>query len=589
VLLVLWQASPLVPSGAAIVKSRDPHIESAAPIKSDNHLEAGRAALDRSDWPAARLAFEAALQAKEDPEALEGLGLSAWWLDLADVVFDTRERAYRAYLSRGDNVSAARIAVWIGWDCWSFRGEDMVGRGWLGRARRLLEDAPHCTERAWLELREAAFCLFEDGDPKRAQAHADEGVKIARAVGDTDREMMGRALQGLALVTLGEVAEGMHRLDEVNAAIVAGELHDLLAIGLASCHMIAACERVRDYDRAIQWCNRLKAFAARSGYRALFAVCRTQYASICIWRGMWKEAEEELSAADRELTETRPGLLAEAVGRLAELRRRQGRLPEAEQLFDRVAKSGLASLGLAEVAFDRGDHRGAAEQATRYLRRIPADNCSDRAEALYLLVRARTAMGELKTAEECGAELAHMAARADTTPLRALASLAAGHVAVGRGHADQARQHFEDAVDGFLRSGAPFEVARARLELAHALARLGRAEAAADEARCAVELLSELKAERELARARAVLESVLQPVSAGPPADGPGPTTNPLSRREVEVLRLVADGLTNQGIAERLFVSDHTVHRHLANILNKLSVGSRAAAVARAAREGLLR
>ena len=130
--------------------------------------------------------------------------------------------------------------------------------------------------------------------------------------------MMGLALQGLALVTLGEVAEGMRRLDEVNAAIVAGELHDVVAIGLASCHMIAACDRVRDYDRAIQWCNRLKDFSARSGYRALFAVCRTQYASICMWRGMWNEAEEELSAADRELTETRPGLLAEAVVRLAD-------------------------------------------------------------------------------------------------------------------------------------------------------------------------------------------------------------------------------------------------------------------------------
>ena len=92
-----------------------------------------------------------------------------------------------------------------------------------------------------------------------------------------------------------------------------------------------------------------------------------------------------------------------------------------------------------------------------------------------------------------------------------------------------------------------------------------------------------------MARARGILESVLQPVSAGRPADGPGPTTNPLSSREVEVLRLVADGLTNQEIAERLFLSDHTVHRHLANILNKLSVGSRAAAVARATREGLVR
>ena len=61
-----------------------------------------------------------------------------------------------------------------------------------------------------------------------------------------------------------------------------------------------------------------------------------------------------------------------------------------------------------------------------------------------------------------------------------------------------------------------------------------------------------------------------------------------LTKREIEVLRLVADGLSNQTIAERLFLSDHTVHRHLSNILNKLSVSSRAAAVAQAARRGLL-
>src|SRR5262249_31917195 len=161
---------------------------------------------------------------------------------------------------------------------------------------------------------------------------------------------------------------------------------------------------------------------------------------------------------------------------------------------------------------------------------------------------ARAAMGELKAAEEPRAELAEMAARADTTPLRALASMAAGHVAVGCGHTDEARQHFEDAVDGFLRSRAPFEVAGARLELAHALARLGRTEAAADEARRALELLSELKAERELARAREVLESV----STDSSADRPGPAANPLTKREVEVLRLVSDGLTNQEIADRL-------------------------------------
>lgn len=68
----------------------------------------------------------------------------------------------------------------------------------------------------------------------------------------------------------------------------------------------------------------------------------------------------------------------------------------------------------------------------------------------------------------------------------------------------------------------------------------------------------------------------------GRPADGP------LSARELEVLALVAQGLSDREIAERLIVSPHTVHRHVANIRTKLGAGSRAAAVAEAARIGLL-
>jgi len=70
-------------------------------------------------------------------------------------------------------------------------------------------------------------------------------------------------------------------------------------------------------------------------------------------------------------------------------------------------------------------------------------------------------------------------------------------------------------------------------------------------------------------------------VSGGAHASG-------LTPREIEVLKLVAEGLNNQAIGERLFVSEHTVHRHVANIFSKLSVSSRAAAVAQAARRNLL-
>ena len=64
---------------------------------------------------------------------------------------------------------------------------------------------------------------------------------------------------------------------------------------------------------------------------------------------------------------------------------------------------------------------------------------------------------------------------------------------------------------------------------------------------------------------------------------------NVLTAREIEVLALVAQGISNQEIGERLFISAFTVKRHIANILTKLDVPSRAAAAAYAIREGLAR
>jgi len=89
--------------------------------------------------------------------------------------------------------------------------------------------------------------------------------------------------------------------------------------------------------------------------------------------------------------------------------------------------------------------------------------------------------------------------------------------------------------------------------------------------------------------ARAVLEfaGVDRPeVEIASPTDAVADTD--LSARELEVLRLVAEGLSDAEIAERLVLSPHTVHRHVANIRTKLGLASRAAATAHAARLGLL-
>lgn len=68
----------------------------------------------------------------------------------------------------------------------------------------------------------------------------------------------------------------------------------------------------------------------------------------------------------------------------------------------------------------------------------------------------------------------------------------------------------------------------------------------------------------------------------------PVPTDDTLSAREREVLRLVAEGLSDSEIADRLVVSPHTVDRHVANIRAKLGQPSRAAAAAQAARHGMI-
>jgi DNA-binding CsgD family transcriptional regulator len=118
-------------------------------------------------------------------------------------------------------------------------------------------------------------------------------------------------------------------------------------------------------------------------------------------------------------------------------------------------------------------------------------------------------------------------------------------------------------MDLFASCSAPYDAARARHALADALDALGRSERAARERARAQEATARLRGRRE-------------------------PASSALSARETDILRLVAQGLSDADIAGRLFLSPHTVHRHVANIRGKLRAPSRAAAVALASREGLL-
>lgn len=535
-------------------------------------LRAGWAELGAGRWGAAREAFEEALALDETATAFEGLSWAAWWLDEADGVFAAREAAYRLYRERGDVAGAARMATWLAADELDFNGAWAVANGWLQRAQRLLDELEPGPEHGWLAFHEG-YLAHAEGDTVRTRELAATAAELGRRFGVADLEMLGLALEGAARVASAEVDEGMRCLDEATTAALAGEAAIPISGAWACCFLVSACTSVLDFERAAEWCDRIAEFGERYGSRYMLGFCRAEYGQVHLWRGRWSDAEAMLEASVDDFSRSRPAWVAMPLVGLAELRRRQGNAEEARLLLDRAGPSSSEQLCRARLALDAGDALRAAELLERLLRQVPERRRLGRVPALELLARARLARGELDEAAAALRELREAAELVGTAPLRAGADLGEGMLAAAGGEHQRARRLLEDAVDGFRRSGGPFEVARARIELAGCLGALGRTTEARHEATEALASLLELGAATEAGRARRLLGDSVLPE---------------LTPRERDVLRLLAEGLTNRQVAERLVVSEHTVHRHVANILRKLGLPSRTAAAAHAVKAGLL-
>jgi LuxR family maltose regulon positive regulatory protein len=524
--------------------------------------EAGRAALAAGNWEAAREAFQASLDEAPSAAAFEGLGFACRWLGEQEAAMRALRRAYRLHRQAGDARGAARVALQLCFGECYFHADVAVGLGWVERAERLLEGTEPGPEQGWLTLIRGHLALQVDRDPARARTYATAARAIGHDNGVLDVEMMALGLEGLALVCEGEVEDGMRRLDEATAAAVAGELEDLDAISSCCCYLIDACKRVRDFERAAQWCEHVKGFCEQWSDRLTFAACRAHYADILIWRGDWSAAEAELRGNLGALADIHPNRIADGMVRLAELRRRQGHFDEAGRLLKAADGHFLAPLVRASLALDRDDPATAVHEAQRSLRRLPAGGLTDRTPALEILVRAQLAAGDPEAARAAAAELRAIAASAGTGASGAAASYAEGLLAAADGSWEDARLAFEDAVDLYARSGGRWEAAQARRQLARSLRALGHDQAAEREARAADEALRALGAH------------------AKPPDDPAAPAG--LTAREVEVLRLVARGRSNQEIADELVLSVRTVERHIANIYDKIGASGRAARAAAA-------
>lgn len=564
------------PNGGEPMAEPDPQLQ--------DQFAAGYRSLAAAEWGDAFAHFHAVVQSRPSAEAYEGVAMAAWWLDDVAAVFAFRERAYRLYRERGDRLGAARCATWIGLDHYIYRAERAIASGWLQRANRLLDGLAPAAEHGWLAIWSGHIALFDDNDVETARHAGSETQALARSLDLPDLEALALALEGLAHVCEGQVDDGMRRLDEAATTAISGDVSDFDAIATICCYLIFACERVRDYDRAAEWCEKVEQVSLRCDYRSMFPVCRTHYAAVLLWRGDWQRAEAELSEAIRQLTSARRGWVTDSVVRLAELRRRQGRLDEAAVLFEQSAGDARSLLGLAELALDQRDAVTAADFVDRFLRRVPRDDRTERAVGLDLAVRVRIALGEVDRARDLLSELDETAALVGAQTHHAFVSLGRGRIAVAAGEIDLARRSFEDAVDLFERAGAPYETALSRFELARLLSADGRDRASVREADAARVTFMRLGAHPPIRQIDALLLDLAQSLPDGK-SDPVG-----LTRRETEILRLLALGNSNQQIADALFISIRTVERHISTIYDKLGaagVTARSVATAYAITHGI--
>ena len=146
------------------------------PSQPVDNLTASREALNAGAWADAQQAFERVLAIEEIPEALEGLGLAAWWLNRSEIVFDARERAFRAYRHRGDQNAAARVAVWRQCVSWSVANPSVMS----------------ASERSSMRMRSATRPWFAaDSRPMTAHCSAVDSSMRVKLVGAVVGEVIG--------------------------------------------------------------------------------------------------------------------------------------------------------------------------------------------------------------------------------------------------------------------------------------------------------------------------------------------------------------------------------------------------------------
>jgi ATP/maltotriose-dependent transcriptional regulator MalT len=541
----------------------------------DGHLAAARDSRQRRAWREAHDLFVLAdRESSLSGDDLEYLAECAYLIGLDEDYLATLERAHHAYRNAGDCRRAARCAFWLGFRLF-LKGATGPATGWLSRSQRLIEqESRECVDAGYLLIPLAQRHAFA-GEIEQASAIAARAIEIGEHHAEPDLVACARHLQGRVLLQRGDIERGLALLDETMVSVVAGELSPIVT-GLIYCSVIEGCQEVYALERAREWTGALERWCAAQPEMVAFSgVCLVHRAEVLQFQGAWQDASAEAQRAHARCVQAaNERATAAADYQRAEIHRLHGDFEAAEEGYRSASRRGvepLPGLALLRIAQGRIDaalaalHRalGTTTDPLRRVRLLPS------------CVEASLLAGAVERARAAEQELASIARAYRTDVMRAMAEQARGEVDLAAGDASSALCALRGAWEIWERVEAPYAAARVRVLMGLACRALGDVEGSALELDAARDVFERLHALPDVARVDALATAKVT-------------ETHGLSRREIQVLRLVATGMTNRMIAAELSLSEKTIERHVSNILTKLDVPSRAAATAYAYEHSLI-
>ena len=527
-----------------------------------------------SRWPEACAEFATA-----DAEHQLGVDDLELWGEAAQVcgrgeqAVEVLRRAFEGRVANGDHGRAMQIGFWL-WQALAINNEFSRAAGWAGKVQHLLPaSGEQPIEARWLMIQNARVLLGQ-GEPVRAAELLSEVVETASRDPQPDLFGWASTLRGRALLDHGRLQDGLRCLDEAMAAVIDGAVSPRTRTMLY-CAAIATCHQARELGRVREWTRSMAAWLDSSPFLggAYFGNCRIYRSRVMCLLGDWSGAVDEVRVVCEELDGDFGQLVCgHAYYQLAEMLRLLGD-PEAEQCYRRAAELGEPTQpGLALLRLAQGEVDTAVTGTRRAL--AEARGNLQRLDLLPAAVTILLAAHDLEGARAAVAELEQLAHEYDTETVAADVAASSGAVLLSEGDAAAALPLLRQAMQCWAQYDAAYPVATLQVLIGQAYRALGDKDGAVLELESAKAVFERLGARPDQRR----VSELLRPAS---PAHG-------LSPREVEVLRLIAVGRTNAQIAAKLHLSERTVHRHVSNILRKLDVQSRTAAVAVGARNGIV-